>query len=315
MTKFKWSGYKKPIFGLSPMAEITTSAYRRICKEMGADLVYAPMISSNAVIHNSEKTWKMMNFQKTERPIIVQIFGYDGKILTNAANLIHKELHPDGIDLNLGCPAPKITGNECGSALLKDLNKTLEIIKIVRENYKGQLSVKIRLGWNKLEVLHFCKELEKIGIDAIAIHGRTAKQKYKGLADWQPIYEIAKNIKIPVLGNGDINTWQQAYKRLDKSNLAGVLIGRGALGNPWIFQEIKKKKTINIDIEQRKNILLQHTKLYIDEVGDEKRAILEMRKHFGWYIKGFNGASDIRKKLMQVNNLQELTNILSENLI
>ncbi len=313
MMKFKWSGYKKPIFGLSPMAEITTSACRRICKEMGADIVYVPMISSNAIIHNSEKTWRMLKFEKSEKPIIVQIFGYSGDILSQATNLIDKKIKPDGIDINLGCPAPKITGNECGSALLRDLDKTLEIIKIVRDNYQGQLSVKLRLGWQKYDILDFCKELEKIGIDAMAIHGRTTKQKYKGLADWQPIYEIAKNIKIPVLGNGDINTWQQTYKRLENSNLAGVLIGRGALGNPWIFQEIKEKKTIVIDLEQRKNILLKHTRLYIDEIGDENKAIIEMRKHFGWYIKGFDGAPDIRKKLMQIKNMRELTKILSED--
>lgn len=310
MTNFDWSKVDKPVFVLAPMANITTLPFRNICKQYGADIVFTPMLSSNAIIHNPLETLKIAEFLGKEQPVIVQIFGYSPELMAKAAVVVDEKLKPAGIDINMGCPAPKITGNECGSALLKDFDKALEIVKAVRKAYQGQLSVKLRLGWDKSNILGFVKELEGIGVDAISIHGRTTKQGYSGVADWDEIHNIAKNLKIPVIGNGDITTWQEAYARAKE--LTGVMIGRKTLERPWIFKEIKDKKTIEYSKEDLKLLIIEQTKATIDYIGDENRAITEMRKFYGWYIKGFPGSKDIRRELMQISTLTELEEILNK---
>jgi tRNA-dihydrouridine synthase B len=276
---------------------------------MGANLVYTPMLSSNAIIHNSLKTLKIASFLDKEQPVIVQIFGYDGLLISKAANIVEQEIKPAGIDINMGCPAPKITGNECGSALLRDYDKALNLANEVRQRFNGQLSIKLRLGWVKPDVLKFVRELEKIGIDSLSIHGRTAKQGYNGLADWDKIDKIARSVSIPVLGNGDITTWQMVQGKLSGSSLAGVMIGRGALGNPWLFKEIKEKKTLTINNDDLIKTIKLQTMNYIDFT-DEDIAVREMRKHLGWYIKGFPGAADLRKDAMQVSSIKDIDIIL-----
>jgi len=321
---FKWSDIEKPVFVLAPMANITTLPFRSICKEMGADIVFTPMLASNAIVYNPNETLKIAEFLPAEQPVIVQLFGYDGDLIAKAANIVNDRIHPAGIDINMGCPAPKITGNECGSALLRDYDKALNIVRTVRENYSGQLSVKVRLGWLEKDVKHFVKQLEDIGIDAITIHGRTAKQGYSGTADWDKIYDIANSVNIPVIGNGDITTAEEVWTRFDDSKLVGVMIGRGALGNPWIFQDIKchleltkdpgpkiLDSSIRLQNDELKHIVLDQTLRTIDYLGDEGQAIREMRKHYGWYLKGFPGAQELRKKAMQANTLVDIKEILS----
>jgi tRNA-dihydrouridine synthase B len=303
---FKWSDLKKPVFVLAPMANITTLPFRSICKEFGADIVFTPMLSSNAIVYNPNETYKIGEFLPEERPVIVQIFGYDGEIIAKAANMVQEKLNPAGIDINMGCPAPKITGNECGSGLLRDYDKALEILKTVRENYGGQLSVKIRLGWREYDVLPFLKQLEEIGIDAITIHGRTTKQGYSGEADWTKINEIAAELTIPVIGNGDITNWEDAISKLNNSNLAGVMIGRGALEKPWIFQEIKEKREIDYSPAQLADLIEKQAILAIKYLDNEKLAIIEMRKFFGWYLKGFPYAKALRTPMMQIESMNEL---------
>lgn len=303
---FKWSELKKPFFVLAPMANITTLPFRSICKKFGADIVFTPMLSSNAIVYNPNETYKIGEFLPEEQPVIVQIFGYDGEIIAKAANMVQEKLKPAGIDINMGCPAPKITGNECGSGLLRDYDKALEIIKTVRENYKGQLSVKIRLGWREYDVLPFLKRLEKIGIDAITIHGRTTKQGYSGEADWNSINEIASQLNIPVIGNGDITTWEDAILKSNNPNLAGVMIGRGALERPWIFQEITEQNNIEYDPEQLADLIEKQANLAIKYLDNEKLAIIEMRKFFGWYLKGFPYAKALRTPMMQIESMNEL---------
>jgi len=307
---FSWKSQDKPIIALAPMANITTMPFRSICGEMGADIVYTPMLSSNAIIHNPEKTLNIATFLPQEKPLILQIFGYDGDLLSRAANMAQKALEPAGIDINMGCPAPKITGNECGSALLRNLDKATRIIEKIRDNYKGPLSVKLRLGWDKYEILEFVQNLERIGIDAVAVHGRTTKQGYRGESDWKAINEIADSVGIPVIGNGDINSWEIVYQRLEDSPLAGIMIGRATLGNPWIFKEIKDRHNYAISMEERIRVLKLQTKRYVDFAG-EQNAMLQMRKHLGWYIRGFDGASDIRKRAMLINSNKDLTEILT----
>lgn len=336
---FNWNKIKKPAIVLAPMANITTLPFRSICKEMGADITYTPMISSNAIIHNPQESLKIAEFLPQEQPVIVQIFGYDGELITKAANIVNDKLKPAGIDINMGCPAPKIAHSECGAALLKNYDKAKKIIKKIRSGFSGQLSVKLRLGWDKFDVLPFVRYLEKIGVDSVSIHGRTAKQGFRGSADWQAIYKIARCVKIPVIGNGDIIDSLTAYRLLVPSKvegwltadgcLAGIMIGRAALGNPWIFREIKNhlnKVTLehgNINILEQFNnltkkqnnkrelikVIDEQTKRYIDYAG-EKTAIREMRKHLGWYIKGFPGALEIRKKAIRVETYQDVKKIL-----
>lgn len=244
--------------------------------------------------------------------MIVQIFGYDGDTIAKAANIVAKELKPAGIDINMGCPAPKITGNECGSALLKDYPKALELMKKVRDGYHGQLSVKVRLGWMEKDVLPFILELEKIGIDAVTIHGRTTKEGYSGEADWDKIAEITAQVQMPIIGNGDISSWRIAQERIQTPGLSGIMVGRGCLGKPWLFQEIKTKKDNKITFEQISEVIKRQAQATIDFVGDEEHAMRMMRKHLGWYIQGFAGAKDIRKRAMLVSSQEELNNILSD---
>jgi nifR3 family TIM-barrel protein len=307
---FSWKKIEKPFFALAPMANITTYPFASICKEMGVDVIFTPMISSNAVIYNPCHAIKLITFPKKCQPIIAQIFGYDGELIGRAANVLNERAVIAGIDINMGCPAPKITGNECGSSLLKDFEKASDMVKTVREMYKGQLSVKLRLGWDDINIEKLALRLEKIGVDAITIHGRTAKQGYRGDANWRPIYDIANKVKIPVIGNGDITDWKSAYDRLKVGNLAGVMIGRGSLGNPWIFKEIQQKRDLVISKKMIVDVLRKQTKRYMEFTG-ENLAMLEMRKHFGWYIKGFPGALEIRKKAMQVETFDDVENILN----
>jgi nifR3 family TIM-barrel protein len=307
--KFTWYTYKKPIIALAPMANITTLAFRSICREMGADIAYTPMLSSNAIIHNPEKTLEIASFLPHEQPIILQIFGYDGGLIAKAANVAQKALKPAGIDINMGCPAPKITGNECGSALLRDLDKSTKLIETVRDNFDGELSVKLRLGWSEFNILGFVRNLEKIGVNALAIHGRTAKQGYRGKADWDATNIIAESVNIPVIGNGDIKTWQGAGARLRDASLAGVMIGRGALGNPWIFQSIKGCNDVIPTKSDITKIVQLQTERSIKYIG-EKQGVLEMRKHLCWYIKKFSGAKNLRKQAVMVETKKDIEHLL-----
>lgn len=323
---FKWSEIDKPVFILAPMANITTLPFRSICKEMGAEIVFTPMLASNAIVYNPKETLKIAEFLPEEQPVIVQLFGYDGDLIAHAANIVNNRIHPAGIDINMGCPAPKITGNECGSGLLRDYDKALNIVRTVRENFSGQLSVKVRLGWRDNDVKKFAKRLAEIGIDAISIHGRTAKMGYSGKTDWDAIYDIANSVSIPVIGNGDITTAEEAWSRLKNSNLAGVMIGRGALGNPWIFQQIRHYAlsssseakdpeilhSIQNDTDELKRVILDQTLRTIAYLGDEGQAIREMRKHYGWYLKGFPGAQELRKRAILANTFVDIKRILSD---
>lgn len=293
------------------MANITTEPFSYICKKMGADIIFSPMISSNAICYNPNKTLEIIKYSGKIRPFVIQIFGYDPKIMAKAALIIDTKIKPDGIDINMGCPAQKITGNDCGSALLKNLPKALEIFSAVRKIYSGQLSVKLRLGWNDFNILPFVKELENRGVDAVVIHGRTVKQGYSGMANWDAIEQVASNATIPVIGNGDITSLQNTNEKIKKyPKLAGIMIGRGSLGNPWIFKEINEQKVIVPTKTEIAQIIDLHAKETINFLKNEKRACSEMRKHLGWYIKNFPCAQEIRKKAMLVENYEDIKNIL-----
>ena len=305
---FSWKKIKKPVFILGPMASISTQPLMKMCKKFGADIIFTPMISSNAVLYNEKETLKIASFDSKEKPVIVQVFGYDAEIMNLAIKVIEKKLNPAGIDINLGCPAPKIVKSMCGSAFLKDYKKAFEFIKSIRENYSGQLSVKTRLGYKKFDILPFLKQLESIGIDAITIHGRTVDQRYTGSADWTSIHTIANALKIPVILNGDITNFKTAFTELKKSKIAGIMVSRIAMQKPWIFKEFKTKKDYNPSKKELAKIICEHMKYYLEY--DKSKAYLEMRKFLASYLKGFDGARELRQIAVTISNSKDFNKLI-----
>jgi len=308
--KFYWKNIKKPVFILGPMADISTLPLMKMCKYFGADLIFTPMVSSDAVVHNNQKAFKIIEFTKKERPVIVQVFGYNPDIVISAIRIIEKKFKPDGIDINLGCPAPKIVKNMCGSALLKDHKKAFEFVKKIRENYTGQLSVKTRLGFKKFDVLPLLKKFESIGINAITIHGRTVEQKYIGKADWSKIHEIANSLKIPVILNGDITDFKTASHELSKSNIKGIMVSRIAVQKPWIFKEFKDKKEYIISKKELIKIMQTHMRYYLDY--NKTKAYIEMRKFLANYLKGLENAKDLRILAINIKNKNDFNKLIKK---
>jgi len=320
MTKFEWKNLKKPFFCMAPMAGITDSPFRHIVKECGADIVFSEMVAAEGVFYKSQKTIDLMNFHEKERPYIVQIFGNDLEKMAYTAKYIEEKVKPDGIDINMGCPAKKVVAGGRGSALLKDFEVALKVAQTVRDATKLPLSVKMRLGWDAFEIHQFVQDLERIGIDAITIHARTRQQGFKGEPDWSAVGEIKKLVKIPVIGNGDVKNSKDAKEIIKISKCDGVMIGRGALGNPWIFKSLSSchsRESGNLDYkptwEETVDIALKHTHMNVEEFG-ERKGILEMRKHYGWYFKGFDGAKELRKKLVRVETSKEIEKLLQESI-
>jgi len=308
-SKFSWGGLKKPFFVLAPLDGITSSPFRRVCRKMGADIVFSEMIAAEAVYYKSKKTLDMMRFSEDERPIIIQIFGNDMEKMAEAAKYIEKEIKPDGIDINMGCPAKKVVSGGRGSALLLDPKKAIELAEAVRNATKLPLSIKTRIGWEKFDIQPLIKEFERVGIDAITIHARTKTQGFAGKPDLDAIKEIKKLVKIPIIGNGGIKSVKDANEMLKATNCDGIMIGRGALGNPWIFKSIKEGKDYKPSFEEIKKLVFWHLDMSFEEFGS-KKGIFDMRKHYGWYFKEFDGASDLRKKLVVAESKEEVKKII-----
>ena len=273
---------------LAPMAGITDLAFRKLCKENGAGLVETEMVSSRAIVYNDEKTLKMLNTEGEKRPISMQIFGNDPEIMAESAKFLNDKA--DIIDINMGCPAPKVVKNGDGSRLLLDLDLVSEIVKSVVSVAKVPVTVKIRKGWDEEHIvaLEAARVIEKAGASAIIVHGRTRSQFYSGKADWEIIKKIKESVNIPVIGNGDIIDGKSAREMFETANVDGIMIGRATLGNPWIFKEIiaylsgvNFVKPTNEDVL---NTILLHYNMLIQEKG-EYTAVREMRKHVAWYVK------------------------------
>ena len=243
----KWFETKKPILVLAPMADYTDKPFGLICRKYsGKDfIIFKEMVSSEALFRGNEKTLKMCEFTSAERPLIIQIFGDKPEVMARAAKLLEKRFKPDGIDLNMGCPVPKIAQKTAaGAALMKNPTLAAEIVKSVKKAVKLPVSVKTRLGWsNPDEIVKFAVILEKAGADLITIHGRTKAQGYSGTADWETITKVKKILKIPVIANGDIVDCASAKKCLEITGADGLMIGRGSLGSPWVFKEIQNQKS------------------------------------------------------------------------
>ena len=306
---------------LAPMAGVCNSAFRKICKEMGASLVCAEMVSDKGMVYNSKKTKDMLYFEETERPISQQIFGSDKETFTKAAKMIYEIMHPDIIDINMGCPVPKVAvRSQAGSALLKKPELIYEIVTSVVSSVPVPVTVKIRSGWdsksiNAVEVAKIC---EKAGASAITVHPRTRSQLYSGKADLDIIKKVKEAVSIPVIGNGDITNIESAKHMLEYTKCDAIMIGRGVLGNPWLIKEIdtylKTGKTIDRPSYKERINMCYHHLNYLLKIKNEKVATLEMRSHIAWYIKGMPYHKEIKNLIFKSQNIEEITEILDNYL-
>ena len=303
---------------LAPMAGVTDHSFRILCKEMGAGVVYSEFVSAHGIIRENEKTLEMIRFTEAERPIGIQIFGDSPDVMAKAARMVSDKFQPDIIDINYGCPVPKVTKKGAGSAALKDLCLMDDITSAVVESVPElPVTVKMRAGWSsdKLVSTEAGPRLEKLGVKAIALHPRTTKQSYTGNANWELIKELKNAVSIPVIGNGDIKSSNDVVRMFNETECDAVMVARASLGNPWFFKETKaylngSSLPENPSVKERVNTCRRHMELLIQTRGVHTGTNL-MRKHFGWYIKGFEGAGKIRKELVTSKNSEEMVNLLN----
>lgn len=290
---------------LAPMAGITDLPFRLICKEMGAGLVYTEMVSAKALLYGDEKTKTLITSDRREKPLAVQIFGSDLESIEFAVKYLNE--YADIIDINMGCPAPKVTKNGDGSKLLLNLELVKRIVETAVKNSKVPITVKMRKGWDNEHIvaLEASKIIEQAGASAITIHGRTRSQFYTGEADWDIIKQIKQQVSIPVIGNGDVKSAEDAKRLLDTTGADAVMIGRASIGNPWIFKEtiqyLKDKSLINLPTSEEKlSIMIKHLELAC-KIKGENIAVKEMRKQFACYTKSLENSSQLR---CEINTLQ-----------
>lgn len=304
---------------LAPMAGICNSAFRRIAKEMGAGLIYAEMVSDKALLYKSKKTEDMLYMKDEERPISQQIFGSDKESFVEAAKIVCEKMHPDIIDINMGCPVPKVAvSQQAGAALLKNPGKVYEIVKSVVDAVSIPVTVKIRSGWDKnsINAIEIAKVCERAGASAICVHPRTRSQRYEGLSDWNIIKEVKESISIPVIGNGDIRSVDDAKRMIELTNCDAVMIGRGVLGNPWLIRDIVNyledgalPKVISKD--EKIDMCIKHMN-YLLSFKDEKTAVLEMRSHIAWYLKGLDGVNEVKREIFKATTEKDVLEILTK---
>ena len=298
-------------FVLAPLAGITDKSMRSLCAEQGASLVYTEMVSGKGLWYGDRKTGTLLSIGENEGPVAFQLFGSEPEIMAFAA----KELRDRDnvlIDLNVGCPVPKIVKNGEGSALLKKPDVLFDVVSAMVKEAGKPVTAKIRMGFSRGENLavETAKALEAAGATAVTVHGRTREQYYEGKADWQVIADVKRAVNIPVIGNGDVNSGRDAVDMLEQTGCDGVMIARGALGNPWIFRDaiaLWKGNTLPPEPTkaERVSMLLRHLDLVADDKGD-RIAVREMRKHVGWYVKGMHGASAIKRKINQIDDIEKM---------
>lgn len=303
---------------LAPMAGVTDSAFRKICKSFGADFVTTEMVSAKGLYYKSKKTASLMTISNEEKPCAIQFFGSDPEIMAEVAPQL-EEAGAFSIDINMGCPMPKIAGNGDGAALMKNPRLAGKIVRAVKDAVNIPVTVKFRKGWDSNTCSEFAKVLEANGADSLTLHARTKEQLYSGKADLGAIKEVKNAVKIPVIGNGDIFTPQDARNMLDITGCDGVMVGRGALGNPFIFREIKelfKNGTVSnypAETERLKTALIHANMLCIDK--GEHIGVLEARKHIAWYVKGLKNANNLKNRVFSATSLAEITEILESAIV
>lgn len=295
---------------VAPMAGVTDLAYRLICEEMGAGLVTTEMVSAKAILYHNRGNETILKTEPTEHPIAVQLFGADPMIMASMAERIAEPF--DIVDVNMGCPVPKVVGNHEGSALMKDPKTAFQILEMMSRVLKKPVTVKFRKGFDDAHVnaVEFAKMAEQAGVAAITLHGRTRAQMYSGRADWDIIRQVKEAVRIPVIGNGDIFTPEDAKRMMDETGCDGVAIARGAKGNPWLIQRTIAYLTRGEllpppDTEEKKRVIRRHAELMMRYKG-EHMAMLEMRKHLAWYTAGMPGSAKLRGSMNNISSLQEL---------
>lgn len=307
--------------GLAPMAGVSNPAYMKICEYMGVGFCVTELISSEAIVRNNKKTFDMLNgINRLNIPVGIQIFGSDEDTMGKAAKILVDKYKIKFIDINMGCPVPKVALNGAGSGLLKTPDKVYSIVKKVVESVDVPVTVKIRSGWDKTNInaVEIAKIIESAGAQAICVHPRTRAQGYSGLSDWNIIKEVKKSVNIPVIGNGDIKNCYDAKRMLDETGCDAVMIGRSALGNPWIIKECVEylefnKKPSVVSNEEKINMIKKHLD-YLLETKPVKVAMLEIRNHSAWYLKGIKNTKELKENIFKTTTKEELINLLDNYL-
>ena len=302
---------------LAPMAGITDLPFRRICASMGAGMVTSEMVSAKALVHGNDATRRLLRTDDDQRAGVVQIFGSCPETMAEAAKILN-DTPFEILDINMGCPAPKIVKNGDGSALMKDPKLAGQIVRAVKAVSYKPVTCKIRIGWdfNSINCVEYAKIIEDAGADAIAVHGRTRSQMYTGLADWTWIKKVKEAVGVPVTGNGDVAEPEQAKKLMEESGVDALMVGRATYGDPWVFKRISVYLSTGESLpmptpSEKIAMSLQHAKDATQHDG-EKVALREMRKHFSWYIKGLRDATEAKVAINQAGNFDEVRNILKE---
>lgn len=305
---------------MAPMAGISNPAYMKICEEMGIGLAFTELISAEAIVRNNKKTFEMLNgIEKLKIPVGIQIFGSNAKTMKEAAKILTSVYNIKLIDINMGCPVPKVAiSSEAGSALLKHPDKVYDIVKSVVDGVDIPVTVKIRSGWDSesINAIEIAKIIEKAGASAISVHPRTRKQGYSGNADWNIIKKVKENVSIPVIGNGDIKSCYDAKRMIEETHCDAVMLGRGILGNPWLIKECvdyleKNIEPTNISIEEKFDMIKKHLN-YLINTKCEKVAMLEIRSNTAWYLKGVVGSKELKQNIMKTKEPSELIKLLDD---
>ncbi len=305
-----WKKLSKPIIALAPMAGVNDLAFRKMCEDFGADVIYSEMASATALARNPKKTLKILEFKKTDTPYIVQLFGSKVEDFKPAVRRLEEDLSPSGIDINFGCPVNKILRQGAGAILMQEKKEAKEIIFDVLEESSVPVSIKTRTKSGQVELLDFLKYIKDLPVSALMIHGRSLSQGFIGEIDYNVIKQARKYFSGVILANGGINDFKQAQKTLRLTQADGLGIARGSLGKPWLFKEIKESKQINLSLAKIAKIALTQSRLAF-QYGQEQ-GIKEMRKHLAWYIQSFPGAKTIRNELVKVETLTDIERILKK---
>jgi tRNA-dihydrouridine synthase B len=308
-----WTSLKNPIFALAPLSGITDSAFRRICKGLGADIVYSELSSSTAFVYQPEPTLRMIRFDESERPYVVQLFGNNPEHFAVASRYLSREVKPDGIDINFGCPVPKVFKRGAGAALMTNLPLARDIIASVIENTDLPVSIKTRIRVKEVDLLSFLDCVVDLDIKAIMIHGRSYAQGFSGSNDIETTRNARDHFKGIILANGGVRNAAQAMELLKKTCADGVGIARGALGNPWIFRQLKTGSSGGFNekpaFEEVLRTAYEHARLSTDLKGE--RGIIEMRKHLCWYLQQTPGTKELRQKAFKIGNLDDVADLLA----
>ncbi|AGA59680.1 MAG: tRNA dihydrouridine synthase DusB [Thermobacillus sp.] len=303
---------------LAPMAGVCNPAFRLIAKEFGCGLVCAEMVSDKAIIHGNKRTMEMLYVDEREKPLSLQIFGGDRKSLVEAAKVVDKQTNADIIDINMGCPVPKVTKCDAGARWLLDPDKIYEMVAAVVDAVEKPVTVKMRIGWDDQHIyaVENARAVERAGGKAVAVHGRTREQLYTGKADWNVIKEVKEAVSIPVIGNGDVFTPEDAKRMLETTGVDGVMIGRGALGNPWmLYRTVHYLTTGELLPEPTPKEKVEIAVLHMDRLialKGEAQAVREMRKHLAWYLKGLPRAARVKDQIMEETSRDRMVSILND---